>query len=125
MINFLDDYHNIHTRKVPTDLQKTKVAHTASSMVDIHPHIPAIKKINVSPHREVKVKIKGEEKMCLGGADSSTVISQINKGLKEMRNHFIDQLPAEMRNLNPGNFQNLVQNFRYVLLLTNVNCKLM
>ena len=58
--------------------------------------------------------------MCLGGADSSTVISQINKGLKEMRNHFIDQLPVEMRNLNPGNFQNLVQNFRYVLLMINV-----
>ena len=120
MINFLDDYHNIHTRKVPTDLQKTKVAHMASSMVDIHAHIPAIKKTNVSPHREVKVKIKGEEKMCLGGADSSTVISQITKGLKEMRNHFIDQLPVEMRNLNPGNFQILVQNFRYVLLMINV-----
>ena len=54
--------------------------------------------------------------MSLGGADSSTVISQINKGLKEMRNHFIDQLPVEMRNLNLGNFQN----FRYVLLMINV-----
>ena len=89
----------------------------ASSVADIHPHIPAIKKTNVSPHQEVKVKIKGEEKMCLGGTDSSTVISQIKKGLKEMRNHFIDQLPVEMRNLNPENFQNLVQNFRYVLLM--------
>ena len=79
-----------------------------SSMVDIHPHIPAIKKTNVSPHREVKVKIKAEEKMCLGGPESSTLISQINKGLNEMRN------------LNPGNFQNLVQNFRYVLLMINV-----
>ena len=48
-INFLDDYHNIRTRKVPTDLQKTEVAHMASSIVDIHPHIPAIKKTNVSP----------------------------------------------------------------------------
>ena len=121
MINFLDDYHNLHTRKVPTDLQKTKVAHMASAMVDIHPHIPAIKKLtNVSSHRKVKVKIKGEGKMCLGGADSSTAISQINKGLKEMRNHFIDQLPVEIRNLNPGNFQNLVQNYRYVLLMINV-----
>ena len=108
MINFLYDYHNIHTRKVPTHLQKTKVAHMPSSMVDIHPHIPAIKKTNVSPHREVKVKIKAEEKMCLGGPESSTLISQINKGLNEMRN------------LNPGNFQNLVQNFRYVLLMINV-----
>ena len=78
MINFLKHYHDIHTRKVPTDLQKTKVAHMASSMVDIHPHIPAIKKTNVSPHREVKVKIKEEEKMCLGGEDSPTVISRVS-----------------------------------------------
>jgi len=36
MINLLDDYHNIHNRHVPTDLQKTKIAHMASSMLDIH-----------------------------------------------------------------------------------------
>ena len=71
-------------------------------------------------HFSAESRSKGEEKMCLGGADSSTVISQINEGLKEMRNHFIDQLSIEMRNLNPGNFQNLVQNFRCVLLMINV-----
>jgi len=54
------------------------MAHMASSMVDIHPHIPAIKKTNVSPHREVKVKIQEEETMCLGGEDSSTVISTVS-----------------------------------------------
>ena len=48
MIIFLDDYHNIHTKKVPTDLQKTKVAHMASSMVDVHPQIPAIKRTSVN-----------------------------------------------------------------------------
>jgi len=112
MINLLDDYHNIHSKHVPTDLQKTKIAHMASSMLDIHPHIPAIKRTIVSPHRQVKVNIRGENKMCLGGADSSAVLLHINRGLKDMRNHFIDQLPAQMKNLNPGNFHNLVQNFR-------------
>jgi len=112
MINLLDDYHNIHSKHVPTDLQKTKIAHMASSMLDIHPHIPAIKRSIVSPHRQVKVNIRGENKMCLGGADSSAVLLHINRGLKDMRNHFIDQLPAQMKNLNPGNFHNLVQNFR-------------
>ncbi|XP_078374568.1 uncharacterized protein LOC144658110 [Oculina patagonica] len=112
MINFLDDYHNIHTRHVPTDLQKNSVAHMASSMLDIHPHIPAVKRTTVSPHRKVKVSIKGEDKICLGGVDSSAVLLYINRGLKDMRNHFIDQLPAQMKNLNPGNFHNLVQNFR-------------
>ena len=112
MINLLDDYHNIHSKHVPTDLQKTKIAHMASSMLDIHPHIPAIKRTTVSPHRQVKVNIRGENKMCLGGADSCAVLLHINRGLKDMRNHFIDQLPAQMKNLNPGNFHNLVQNFR-------------
>ena len=112
MINFLDDYHNIHTKKVLTDLQKTKIAHMASSMVDVHPSIPAIKRTNVSPHRQVIVTIRGEEKMCSGGADSTAVMANIERGLKDMKNHFLDQLPTQMKNLNPGNFNKLVQNFR-------------
>jgi len=104
MINFLDDYHNIHTKKVPTDLQKTKIAHMASSMLDVHPSIPAIKRTNDSPHRQVTVTIRGEEKMCLGGADSVAVMANIERGLKDMKNHFLDQLPTQMKNLNPGNF---------------------
>lgn len=112
MVIFLDDYHNIHTKHVPTDLQKTKIAHMASSMVDIHPQIPAVKRTDVSPHRQVIVNIKGEDKLCLGGASSSAVLTHINRGLQAMSNHFIDQLPAHMKNLNPGNFQNLVNSFR-------------
>ena len=112
MVNFLDDYHNIHTKKVPTDLKKTQVAHMASSMVDMHAHIPAIKRTHVSPHRQVTITIRGEDKICLGGADSVAVIQYINRGLQDMKNHFIDQLPAEIKNLNPGNFQKLVQNLR-------------
>ena len=77
MINLLDDYHNIHSKHVPTDLQKTKIAHMASSMLNIHPHIPAIKRTTVSPHRQVKVNIRGENKMCLGGADSCAVLLHI------------------------------------------------
>ena len=112
MINLLDDYHNIHSKHVPTDLQKIKIAHMASAMLDICPHIPAVKRTNVSPHQQVKVNIRGEDKMYLGGADSSAVLLHINRGLKEMKNHFIDQLPAQRKNLHPGNFHNLVQNFR-------------
>ena len=82
MINLLDDYHNIHSKHVPTDLQKTKIAHMASSMLDIHPHIPVIKRTIVSPQRQVKVNIRGENKMCFGGADSSAVLLHINRGLR-------------------------------------------
>ena len=113
MVNFLDDYHNIHTKHVPTDLKKKMVAHMASSMVDIHPRIPAIKKNYVSPHRQVTVTIRGENKCCLGGADVDAVVKHITKGLQDMKNHFIDQLPVEMKNLNPGNFHKLVKNLRY------------
>ena len=101
----------IHTTHVHTDLKKTKIAHMASSMVDIHPSIRAIKKNNASPHRQVTVTIRGEEKFCLGGGDVD--VKYITKGLQDMKNHFIDQLPAEMKNLNPGNFHKLVKNLRY------------
>ena len=97
MINLVDDYHNILSKHVPTDLQKTKIAHMASSMLDIHPHIPAIKRTTVMPHRQVKINIRGENKTCLGGSNSCTVLLHINRGLKDMRNHFIDQLPAQMK----------------------------
>ena len=122
MIIFLDDYHNIHTKKVPTDLQKTKVAHMASSMVDVHPQIPAIERTSVSPHRQVIVNTGGEDKICLGGADSTAVMTYINRGLQDMRNHFFDQLPTQMKNLNPGNFHRLVQNFRYTNNLCGFTC---
>ena len=69
MVNFLDNYHNIHTSHVPTDLKTMKVAHMASSMVDIHSSIPAIKKNHVNPHRQITITIREEEKCCLGGAD--------------------------------------------------------
>ena len=68
MVNFLDDYQNIHTKHVPVDLKKMKVAHMASSMVDIHSSISAIKKNHVNSHRQITVTIRGEEKCCLGYA---------------------------------------------------------
>ena len=50
--------------------------------------------------------------MCLGGADSTAVMANIERGLKDMKNHFLDQLPTQMKYLNAGNFNKLVQNFR-------------
>ena len=37
--------------------------------------------------------------MCLGGGDSSAVLLHVSRGLKDMKNHFINQLPAQMKNL--------------------------
>ena len=119
MVNFLDDYHyNIHTKHVPTDLKKMKVAHMASSMVDIHSSIPAIKKNHVNPHCQIPVTIRGEENCCLGGTDVDAAFKYITKGLQDMKNHFIDQLPIEIKNLNTGNFHKLVTNLRYARLLS-------
>ena len=120
MVNFLDEYHNIHTKHVPTDLKKVKVAHMASSMVDIHSSIPAIKKNHVNPPCQITVTIRREEKCCLGGADVDAAFKYITKGLQDMKNHFTDQLPIEMKNLNPGNFHKLVTNLRYAKLLSKL-----
>ena len=65
MINFLDDYHNIHTKKCPTDLKKTTVVHMASAMVDIQLQIPAVKRGSTIPHRSVQISINGVKKHVL------------------------------------------------------------
>lgn len=36
MIMMLDDYHNIHVKKVPQKLQTSTAVHMASSILDIH-----------------------------------------------------------------------------------------
>ena len=112
MINLLDDYHNILSKYVPTDLQKTKIAHMASSMLDIHPHIPAIKRTTVSPHRQVKINIRGETRHAL---EEPTVVQYYYTSTGVSKTWEITSsinFQHKWKNLNPGNFHNLVQNFR-------------
>ena len=57
----LDDYHNIHVKKIPKKLKISTAVHMASSMLDIHVGIPAVcQPVNIPLHRPVPVVIQGQ-----------------------------------------------------------------
>lgn len=55
----IDDYHNVHAKKVPTKLITSTAVHMASCLLDIHPTIPAVPHPQQTVHRPVKITIKG------------------------------------------------------------------
>ena len=60
----IDDYHNVHAKNVPVQLVTSRAIHMASCLVDIQ-QVPAVlQPPNVSIHRPVKVKVKGEILVC-------------------------------------------------------------
>ena len=44
MVLLLDDFHNIHTVKMPVNLKLSKAIHMASVLFDIHLEIPVVQK---------------------------------------------------------------------------------
>ena len=70
MIFMLDDYHNIHAKKVPQKLRTSSAVHIASSLLDIHMSIPAVPKTSQAALlHPVPVFIEGQMKVCHGGID--------------------------------------------------------
>ena len=66
----LDDYHNIHAKKVSQKLRTSSVVHMASSLLDIYMNIPAVCKTSQAPlHHPVPVFIEGQMKVCHGGIE--------------------------------------------------------
>ena len=43
MILLLDDFHNIHTIRMPDNLKLSKATHMASVLLNIHLEIPVVK----------------------------------------------------------------------------------
>ena len=72
-ILLIDDYHNVHAKKVPTKLITSTATHMASCSLDIHPTIPAVPHPQqLTPlHRPVKITIKGAEVTCYGGIENT------------------------------------------------------
>ena len=67
IILMIDDYHNVHAKKVPAQLVTSCAIHMASCLVDIQ-QVPAVlQPPNVSIHRPVRVNVKGKESTCYGG----------------------------------------------------------
>lgn len=114
IILLVDDYHNVHAKKVPVQLVTSRAIHMASCLVDIQ-QIPAVlQPPNVSIHRPVKVKVKGELLTCYGGIDKEVISSKMQQALVNMRKTFMTQLPTVMLKLNPKQLKESLRQLRQV-----------
>ena len=112
MIMMLDDYHNIHAKKVPQKLKTSTAVHMASSILDIHVGIPAILQPTSIPlHRPVPVTIQGHVKVCHGGIASDVVKNILKDALVSMEITYIKQIHPKMMQIDPAK---LVQSMREI-----------
>lgn len=119
MILMVDDYHNVHTKKVPTKLITSTAIHMASCLLDIHPTITAIARPRNTPiHRPVKIKIKGEEVVCYGGIEIDIAVQKMHQALVNMRKPFMQQVPSVMLQLSPKQLQESLRQLRQESLKT-------
>ena len=111
----VDDYHNMHAKKVSTTLTTSTAVHMASCILDVHPAIPAVQHpVDVPLHRPVITRIGGKNLVCNGGIDDQVVAQKIQQGAAKMRNCFIRQLPTLMSKLDPRQLQESMRQLRQV-----------
>ncbi|XP_070545586.1 uncharacterized protein [Ptychodera flava] len=98
VIHLLDDFTNIQTIRQATDLKTFKVTKMATSLVDIHPTILAIKKPQ-SVHRVVMVNTRDGPKECYGGIGLDDIETIMQAGMVEYTKPFINSLPEHMQKM--------------------------
>ena len=115
IILMIDDYHNVHAKKVPTKLITSTAVHMASCLLDIHPTIPAVPRPQQTPvHRPVKITLKGQEVFCYGGIENNVIVHKMHQALVNMRKPFMNQLPIAMLHLSPNQLQESLRQLRQV-----------
>ena len=93
----LDDFHNIHGVKVPTNLTTSKVYPMASSVIDIDPTVPAIQSDGItSLHRPVTISKRGNQISCPVGIGLESIDQVMCNATKQLRWHFLDSLPTSL-----------------------------
>ena len=119
----IDGYHNVHAKNVPVQLVTSRAIHMASCLVDIQ-QVPAVlQPPNVSIHRPVKVKVKGEVLVCYGGIDEEVISSKMQQALVNMRRTFMTQLPPDMLELDPKKLKESLRQLRQLRQVYPVNYK--
>jgi hypothetical protein len=118
MVLLLDDFHNINTIRLPTQLMLSVAVHMASSLVDIHNTIPALfapeKKETIHSSATIKLKDKGEvsEKICRGGIVMEPVKQLIFSQMKEHPKSYIEIIPEKLQNMKADNINKQIKEFR-------------
>ena len=113
MVLMVDDFHNIHSFHTPARLVRTNVVHMASCIADVHPTVSAILRPS-SLHRRVVINVNGQQKTRLGGIHVPSVLETLTNALMNMQNQFLDQLPQNMQNIDPGRLQAALRELRLV-----------
>lgn len=114
MVLMVDDFHNIHSYHTPARLVRTNVVHMASCIADVHPTVSAVTRPSSSLHRQVVINVNGQQKTCLGGIHVPSVLETLTNALRNMQNQFLDQLPQNMQNIDPGRLQAALRELRLV-----------
>ena len=114
MINLLDDFHNILTIRLPSELKLSVATHMASSLLDIHNQIPAVRlpSSTGSQHSTVKVKMSGVEKECRGGIIVNNIIKILTEYKDKRHKPFFERLPSAL-SINPKHIQHQLKELRY------------
>lgn len=123
MVNLLDDFHNILTIRLPSELKLSVATHMASSLLDIHPTISAVK-LPVkkgSQHSSIKIKVSGVVKQCRGGISTEN-IKKILTEYKDKRNTiFFERFPSAL-SITPKDIQHQIKELRYISKHVNNQC---
>ena len=121
----LDDYHNIHVKKIPQKLKTSTAVHMASSILDIHVGTPAvIQPVNIPLHRPVPVVIQGQVRVCHGGISSDVVKNIMREALISMERAYIGQIHPKMQEIDPAKLVQSMREMRWCIVLDVIinNC---
>ena len=107
IVNLLDDFHNIVTIRLPTQLKLSVATHMASSLLDMHPKVQAIPvpTSREKTHSNVELKTGDGVKSYTGGIVIQYINelfsqywpSTLSKTYMEISNHHIDIAPKNIQ----------------------------
>ena len=106
-ILLIDDYRNVHAKKVPTKLITSTATQMDSCLLDIYPTIPAVPHPQQTPfHRPVRITIwiKGTEVTCYGALENRVIQQKMHQALVNMKKN-LNQLPIPILQLSPKQLQ--------------------
>ena len=113
VVLMVDDFHNIHSLHTPANLVRTNVVHMASCLADIHPTIRAVPRPASSTiHNTVLVTLNGQQKICYGDINITSVRKSLENALVHMKDQFLEQLPPYMKTIDPARLQAALRELR-------------
>lgn len=113
MVNLLDDFHNILTIRLPSELKLSVATHMASSLLDIHQNISAVHLPlkRGSQHSSVQVKVSGTERNCRGGIIVTNIKELLNAYNEARHKTFFEAMPSGL-SISPKNIQHQIRELR-------------